>query len=200
VLWVDCENSPRQGRRHFRKLERAADLKGRRVPDGGMRLLHRPEGIDLTRDEDVAWFLERVHAHKPELLYIGPLYRLHATDANDEIAARKVTQVLDRARAKADCALIIEAHSPHGDSGGNARPVRPIGSSLFRRWPEFGYGISPATDEVPCKEVVVRAWRGARDERHWPKNLHWGELETDFPWVSPGDEEWTPTSALKGVQ
>lgn len=197
VLWVDCENSPRQGRRHFRKLERAAALRGRRVPDGGMRLLHRPEGIDLTRDEDVAWFLERVHAHQPELLYIGPLYRLHATDANDEIAARKVTQVLDRARAKADCALIIEAHSPHGDSASGVRPIRPIGSSLFRRWPEFGYGISPATDEVPCKEVVVRAWRGARDERHWPRNLHWGELDTDFPWVSPAAEAWTPSSAVR---
>jgi 5S rRNA maturation endonuclease (ribonuclease M5) len=185
VLWIDCENSPRQGRRHFRKLERAAVAKGRRVPDGGMRLIHRPEGIDLTRDEDVAWFMERIHAHRPELLYIGPLYRLHATDINDETAARKVTAVLDMARVKADCALIIEGHSPHGDSSGGHRPVRPIGSSLFRRWPEFGYGISPANEDSPCKEVVVRAWRGARDERHWPRFLVWGEKDGQWPWVDP---------------
>jgi len=184
VLWIDCENSARQGRRHFRKLERTAVAKGRRVPDGGMRLIHRPEGIDLTRDEDVAWLLERVHAHKPDLLYIGPLYRLHATDVNDETAARKVCAVLDVARVKSDCALIIEGHSPHGDSGG-MRPVRPIGSSLFRRWPEFGYGISPATDDNPCKEVAVRAWRGARDERHWPQFLIWGDREGEWPWVDP---------------
>ena len=49
VLWIDCENSERQGRRHFRKLERVTVAKGRRVPDGGMRLIHRPEGIDLTQ-------------------------------------------------------------------------------------------------------------------------------------------------------
>jgi len=184
VLFIDCENSERQGRRHFRRLERVTAGKGRRVPDGGMRLIHRPLGIDLTRDEDVAWLIERVHAHQPDLLYIGPLYRLHATDMNDEIAARKLTHALDEARIKANCALIVEAHSPHGDSGGT-RPVRPIGSSLFRRWPEFGYGISPAKDGDPCTEVIVRAWRGARDERHWPKFLVWGELPTDWPWVDP---------------
>lgn len=186
VLWIDCENSERQGRRHFRKLERTARLKGRPVPEGGMRLIHRPAGIDLTRPDDEAWLLERVHAHKPDLLYIGPLYRLHATDVNDETAARKVCAVLDQARVKSDCALIIEGHSPHGDSNG-VRPVRPIGSSLFRRWPEFGYGISPARDENPCREVAVRAWRGARDERHWPKFLTWGESESDWPWVAVED-------------
>lgn len=192
VLWVDCENSARQGRRHFRKLERIAVAKGHRVPDGGMRLIHRPEGIDLTRDEDAAWFLERVHAHKPDLLYVGPLYRLHATDISDEIAARRVTQILDQARVKADCALIVEGHSPHGESHG-ARPVRPIGSSLFRRWPEFGYGISPAKDDDPCTEVVVRSWRGARDERHWPKFLMWGDRDDDWPWVNPDARNALPT-------
>jgi hypothetical protein len=184
VLWIDCENSERQGRRHFRRLRRVIIAKGCPVPKGGMRLIHRPEGIDLTRDEDVAWLMERVHAYKPELLYIGPLYRLHATDINDETAARKVTAVLDLARARADCALIIEGHSPHG-GGGESRPVRPIGSSLFRRWPEFGYGISPATDDNPCKEVVIRPWRGARDERHWPRSLIWSEKDDEWPWVDP---------------
>jgi replicative DNA helicase len=54
---------------------------------------------------------------------------------------------------------------------------------LFRRWPEFGYGISPAMDSDPCTEVRVRAWRGARDERHWPKFLRWGTEPQEWPWV-----------------
>lgn len=190
VLWIDCENSERQGRRHFRRLERATAAMGRRVPDGGMRLIHRPLGIDLTTDEDRAWLIERVHAHKPDLLYIGPLYRLHATDMNDEIAARKLTKALDEARVRADCALIVEAHSPHSESSG-VRPVRPIGSSLFRRWPELGYGISPANNDDPCKEVVIRAWRGARDSRHWPRALRWGDEAHGFPWVDPMAETFS---------
>ena len=209
VLWIDCENSDRQGRRHFRKLERIAVLKGRRVPDGGMRLIHRPEGLDLMHDGDAAWLLERVTAHKPDLLYIGPLYRLHDGDINDERVMRRIVSTLDQARAKADCALMVEHHVPHGD--GANRSVRPIGSSLLRRWPELGYGIAPAVDTDPCTEVRVLPWRGNRDERHWPKFLCWGAKQDDWPWVIPPDavaeaearakakDDWSPTDALGGT-
>ena len=199
VLWIDAENSERQGRRHFRKLERITTLKGRRVPEGGMRLIHRPEGLDLISDEGAAWLLERVTAHKPDLWYVGPLYRLHDGDINDEQVMRRIVSLLDQARVKSDCALMVEHHVPHGE--GANRPIRPIGSSLLRRWPELGYGIAPAMDADPCTEVCVRPWRGNRDERHWPKFLMWGELDTDWPWVVPPDsagESWTPSSALKG--
>ena len=202
VLWIDCENSDRQGRRHFRKLERVTAAKGHRVPDGGMRLIHRPEGLDLMGDEDVAWLLERVTAHKPDLLYIGPLYRLHDGDINEERVMRRIVKTLDQARVKVDCALMVEHHSPHGD--GANRSVRPIGSSLLRRWPELGYGLAPAVDSDPCTEVRVLPWRGNRDERHWPKFLCWGIKADDWPWIIPPDavaeaeaqKSWTPSKAI----
>jgi 5S rRNA maturation endonuclease (ribonuclease M5) len=204
VLWIDCENSARQGRRMFRKLERVTVAKGHRVPAGGMRLIHRPEGLDLMGDEDVAWLLERVTAHKPDLLYIGPLYRLHDGDINEERVMRRIVKTLDQARIKVDCALMVEHHSPHGD--GANRSVRPIGSSLLRRWPECGYGLAPAVDSDPCTEVRVLPWRGNRDERHWPKFLSWGTRDDDWPWVVPPDavaeaearaaESWSPSTAI----
>lgn len=210
VLWIDCENSDRQGRRQFRKLERITVMKGRRVPDGGMRLIHRPEGLDLLNDDDAAWLLERVTAHKPDLLYIGPLYRLHDGDLNEERVMRRVVSILDHARVKADCALMIEHHIPNGD--GTNRSVRPIGSSLLRRWPELGYGIAPAMEADPCTEVRVLPWRGNRDERHWPKFLCWGIRDDDWPWVIPPDavaeaeaaeaktkKPWDPSTALGGT-
>jgi hypothetical protein len=208
VLWIDCENSDRQGRRFFRKLERTTVMKGRRVPDGGMRLIHRPNGIDLMGDEDTAWLIERVTAHKPDLLYIGPLYKLHEGDLSEERVMRHVVKILDDARVKADCALMIEHHTPNGD--GANRSVRPIGSSLLRRWPELGYGIAPAMDGNPCTEVRVLPWRGSRDERHWPQFLCWGTRDDDWPWVVPPDSvaeaeakpkpkgPWTPSSAIGG--
>jgi 5S rRNA maturation endonuclease (ribonuclease M5) len=204
VLWIDCENSSRQGRRLFRKLERITVAKGHRVPAGGMRLIHRPEGLDLMGDEDVAWLLERVTAHKPDLLYIGPLYRLHDGDINEERVMRRIVKTLDQARIKVDCALMVEHHSPHGD--GANRSVRPIGSSLLRRWPECGYGLAPAVDSDPCTEVRVLPWRGNRDERHWPKFLSWGTRDDDWPWIVPPDavaeaearaaESWSPSNAI----
>lgn len=189
VLFIDCENPDRKSRRHFRGLERTARLKGVPVPPGAFRIIQRPEGVDLTRDEDAAWLLERVTAHKPDLLVIGPFYRLHAADTNDEKAARTVVSALDAARLKADCALITEAHAGHG--AGYERNLRPTGSSLLMRWPEFGYGIRPAPDAEPdehghCRHVRVQAWRGPREEREWPRELIWGTREFDWPWIPAG--------------
>lgn len=184
VLLIDCENSERQSRRKFRPLAAASIKHGHRVPDGGLRLIHRPAGIDLTRDEDAAWLLERVTAHQPDVLFIGPFYRLHATNLNDELACRKVVAVLDKARTSVDCALVIETHAGHAETGLNKRSVRPRGSSLLLGWPEFGFGLAPAEDPKPgrpCTDVVVKPWRGARDQRDWPARLTWGD-PAGWPW------------------
>lgn len=199
VLMIDCENSERVARRKFRPLGRASVDYGRRVADGALRLIHRPEGIDLGQDDDAAWLLERVTAHRPDLLIIGPFYRLHAGNLNEEPAARRVVSVLDAARTKVDCAVVIEAHAGHGEQGKN-RSVRPAGSSLLLRWPEFGYGIAPAKDPAagePCRDVIVKQWRGARDERHWPTHLTWGDSKS-WPWqVYVTEEERTATWQAK---
>lgn len=187
VLLIDCENSARQSRRKFRPLAAASIRAQRRVPDGALRIIHRSEGLDLTTDEDAAWLMERVTAHQPDVLFIGPFYRLHAQNMNDELPARKTVAVLDAARVKANCALVIEAHAGHGEQGRN-RSVRPTGSSLLLRWPEFGFGLAPAEGVAmgpghTCREVEVKAWRGPRDERKWPTQLVWGD-ENGWPWES----------------
>lgn len=185
VLIIDCENSERQNRRKFQPIADAATCHGRRVPEGQLRIIHRPDGIDLTRDEDTEWLTERVTAHKPDALFIGPFYRLHNANMNDELPARKVMALLDKLRAMHGCAVITEAHAGHGEHGKN-RSTRPAGSSLLLRWPEFGFGLSPATDETPCKGVNVGAWRGSRDaDREWPQGLVWGG-KNEMPWVYLG--------------
>ena len=187
VLFIDCENSERKTRKHFRALEKTARVKGRRVPDGNLRIICRPEGVDLLSADGAAWLLERVTAHKPDLLCIGPFYRLHHSDMNDEQAARLATVVLDQARVKADCALITEHHAPHGE--GPVRSVRPIGSSLLMRWPELGIGIRPAANAVRSESghhmtVDVVQWRGARDDDYrWPSQLTFGTHDQDWPWI-----------------
>jgi AAA domain len=185
VLMVDCENSERQSRRHWRRLATvAADMCGRRVPDGGLRLIHRPEGLDLSR-EDASWLVEQVANHKPDMLVIGPLYRLHVADVNEETAARTVVRALDAARLTVGCALVLEAHSPHGEIG-RARPLRPAGSSLFLRWPEFGFGLRPVgtVQEWEDNHVArVEQWRGPREERTLPKFVRWGDMDVQWPWV-----------------
>jgi hypothetical protein len=183
VLVIDCENSERQGRRKYRQIAAVTTKRQCEPARGMLRLIHKPEGIDLSRAEWAEWLMERVSAHKPDVLFIGPFYRLHGGDIKDEAAARSAVAVLDAARTAVDCAMIIEAHSGHGEAG-KARSVRPVGSSLLMRWPEFGFGIAPCKDPEPgqpCMDVEIRHWRGQRDVRNWPAYLTWGD-PGDWPW------------------
>lgn len=184
VLVIDCENLEKQNRRHYRSLRSIAKFQGHEVAPGMWRILHRPDGIDLTLRDDAEWLMERVTAHRPELLLIGPFYKLHNTNMNEEGAARQAITVLDKIRVAANCALIIEAHAGHGE-GANGRSVRPTGSSLLMRWPEFGIGITPCGTTAtggPNSTVELKHWRGQRDQRDWPKYLTHGDPHQEFPW------------------
>lgn len=184
VLYVDCENPERLSRRSFRRIDRVATAQGRPVGDM-LRIRHIPAGLDLSQEEDCTWLCELVAMYEPDLLTIGPFYRLHSSDTNDEKAARQVVSALDSARLRCGCALITEHHPGHGDPGN--RSLRPTGSSLLMRWPEMGYGIRPcgeADEGGHFREVSLLPWRPPRDERHWPRKLVWG-TDADWPWVEP---------------
>lgn len=183
VLILDCENSARQSRRHYQRLIDIAEHTGTPVKRGQLHIDLRPEGVDLTRGDGRAWLMRRVEAVMPDLLIVGPIYRLHTGDPNSEEHARKITVVLDEARATASCALSMEAHSPQGGPMG-PRALRPTGSSLWLRWPEFGLGLRPVEDERSAADDRARRvlpWRGARDERAWPQFIRQGD-SGNWPW------------------
>lgn len=196
VLYVDCENGTTRLRRVLRPL---AGQAGRHGSDPGlmMNIEAIPQGLDLTRPEDEIWLVRRVAALQPDLLLIGPVYRLHAKNPNDEEPARKVTQVLDRCRAAAHCAVAVEAHAGHASNGDRQRPIRPTGSSLWLRWPEYGYGLRAGDHYDPADRAVdLVPWRGDREERAWPKALRSGGV---FPWsedVTSGNSGWSPSGVL----
>ena len=191
VLYVDCENPPKLLRRHLRPLRTVA-LQNGTDPAEQMFLEAIPAGLNLTKPEDELWLVRLVSLLQPALLVIGPIYRLHEANPNEEEPARKVTAVLDRCRAAANCAVITEAHAGHG-YGGEKRPIRPTGTSLWLRWPEFGYGMRATEDYDPHNRVVdFVPWRGDRDERDWPTQLEMGGA---WPWRAV-TQTWTPTSAL----
>jgi 5S rRNA maturation endonuclease (ribonuclease M5) len=184
VLFLDCENRVRRSRRKFRELVALCEVMRFPLQPGMFRIVHRPAGIDVTRSEDADFVLERVTAYKPDLLVIGPLYKLHAIDANEETSARAITHVLDLALGISDSALLVEAHAPHGEV------LRPAGSGLFMRWPDFGYGMRKL-DPQKKRRVSIEAWRGPRDDYEWPQELIWGTPGRDFPWVEPTAETRT---------
>jgi hypothetical protein len=172
VLLVDLENGRNHVRRELRKLRAGA---GRRYA-GGLVPLVRSEGLDLLQDDDVRWLTEAVVANRPDLLVIGPLYKMASGKPTDEEPARAVAAALDRLRIQYGFALMAEAHTPHATNGGS-RPTRPFGASLWLRWPEFGLHLSETGQ--------LTHWRGARDERSWPAALRRGG---EWLWTVESDQ------------
>lgn len=190
VLVVDAENSRNQTYRRYRRIARAVDTLRSHAPEmrwrDNLRLEFRPEGLDLL-GRDIGWTERIVAANQPDLLVIGPLYKLHHANINDEQAARDLLYFLDSIRTRYGCALITESHPGHAENARGERKMRPAGSSLFLRWPEFGYGLARAKHAVGEHPNVVDviAWRGSREERAWPKQLQHGNPDL-LPWL-PAD-------------
>lgn len=198
VLVVDCENSPAQSRRRFRWMIGQADAArhkhGLSPVDWSEQMFinMRPAGIDLLKGTDTAWLERAITETAPDLLVLGPLYKLHHANPNDETAARELVWVLDSLRERHGFALLTEAHAGNGTDTSGDRMMRPLGSSLFRRWPEFGFGLRRAKSDPggPRASVVdVVSWRGSREERSWPSKLQHSHL---LPWM-PADPDYFAT-------
>lgn len=170
VAIIDLENSPRMLTRRLGQLRAAAITAGAIIEPSRLRIHARPEGIDLTKRHDRRWLIDRCHANRTDLLIIGPAYRMSAGvsergDIGGEDQARTVTRALDEIRNECDVTLVMETHAPHG--GNYGRDLRPFGSSVWLRWPEFGIGLRKEDDS----RYLVEHWRGPRDKRTWPTAL-----------------------------
>jgi replicative DNA helicase len=188
VLLVDCENSADQSRRRFRDVAGRVNLLRRthRMPPAeftkNVFVEFRTEGINLMSATDVAWLERKVAAATPDVLILGPLYKLHTEDENSGLAARKIVDVIDNIRARHDCMIITEAHAGHAKNDQGERAMRPIGSSLFLRWPEFGFGIRTNKAQPGIESTAdFVSWRGMREERAFPEKLRRGHSSV-LPW------------------
>ena len=178
AMVIDCENSEGQVRRRLRGVVAFAKHYG----DGDPHLVNLlcSSRMDITRDRDLARIHYELDACQPEMVVIGPLYRLTNKAIQSDDEAAPVLAALDTIRDRG-CSLLIEAHAGHALGKHGQRELRPRGSSALLGWPEFGYGMrSVATgyaDLVP--------WRGDRDQRDWPGRVR--HDNTKIRWISTDD-------------
>lgn len=179
VLMIDLENDAERIRNGSDLVDAPLTLRRRR--DGGVWLWHRPGGIDLRKRADRST-LEAVLAHcRPQLVCLGPLYKAYTSKASEshELVAAEVQTVLDDLRTRFKFAVLLEHHAPQGESK-NVRDMRPYGSSLWLRWPEFGLALKRA--EKPEGALLVGRWRGDRVKADWPDRLDRAK-PPDLPWT-----------------
>ena len=179
VLIVDAENSDTQIRRKIGPLVTQARLQGNAIAEDKLWVEPKIGAMDLQQDKTVSWLLKRINLIKPDVLVIGPLYKLspRALQTDDDTAP--ILSALDLIRDQGVC-LLMEAHAGHALGAGGKRDYRPRGSASLMGWPEFGYGVRPAeiqAEDDKSRRVELVPWRGDRDERDWPE-----ELDSGGPW------------------
>lgn len=181
VLVVDAENSERQWRRATRDLADRATQRGRRDPSGNIGL-HCVPVMDLTTAADLGKVHRWMDEAKPDLLVLGPLYRMTSGGLEKEIDVKPVLRALDSLRER-DVAMLIEVHAGHAKSTSGERELRPRGSSSLLGWPEFGLGLRRDREIVNGRAhySLVR-WRGDRDARQWPRLVRGQQ----WPWEPAG--------------
>lgn len=182
---IDAENTDRQVKRKARPIAQWAERYGQ-APYERVVIDCRPR-MDITTDRSLAEIHQLLDATQPDMVVIGPLYRLvpRALQSDDEAAP--VLAALDTIRDRG-IALLIEAHAGHSIGEGGKRAMRPRGSSALLGWPEFGYGFVPDGDTV--SNLVP--WRGDRDERAWPDCLR---RDRHSPRWVPVDVNWRDVAA-----
>lgn len=187
VLYIDAENPLLTMQKTLTKLRQACTAHGHPVDPHRLWIRRRPEGLNLGDPAERLWLRREAETVGADLVCIGPAYKLYFGGAKEreEDLARQVTVALDHMRETVGCAVILEHHAPHQEQGTKVRNVRPIGSSLWLRWPEFGFGIRLAnTDDAYEQRLVdVVPWRGSRDERDFPRQLI--ASANRMPWVVP---------------
>lgn len=184
-LYINLENPTTLEKVAFRKLIKLTE--GRFNPSlFTMRLFEA--GMDLTSDADKAKLIALVEEHKPDVLFIGPSYKMCSIDPSDPTHAMTIIRVLDYIRVTYHCAVVVEQHCPHTtDDATKARTRRPNGTSTWLRWPEFGMFIGHLRD-APPNEYIQEHWRGARAQgRAWSEKLYKND-PSGWSWVEKASD------------
>lgn len=175
TLFVDLENPERIIRRTSRAIHGAA-MSMNYAMRSQSHLLMKPDGLNLLSVTDRLYLETQLDMIKPDLLVLGPLYKAFLDPGNktSESVAIEVVKYLDTIRVAFGCALWLEHHAPLGESM-TSRNLRPFGSAVWSRWPEFGLSLQPDATSVGEYVYDVRHFRGERDERRWPTKMKRGK-------------------------
>jgi hypothetical protein len=176
TLLVDLENPERIIRRTARRIVDAVKQNWPERETASAHLWIKPDGINVLNPADRSRLENIIEESRPQLLVLGPLYKAFVDPGgrSAEAVAIEVATYLDHLRANFGVALWLEHHAPLGNAL-SGRDLRPMGSSVWMRWPEFGYALAPDASAATL-EYQVKQWRGPRDMREWPERLRRGTV------------------------
>lgn len=178
VLIVDLENPVEILKRRMRKLYATAE----QFPgwsEDNIAFWVRPGGVDMTRPAQAYRLAEVIRQEQPDLLICGPLYKCLPGGEISEHHHTTLLRFFDVMRERYDCAIWLETHAPMQSANGE-RAMRPLGSGVYSRWPEFGISLMKETKGG----LALKRFRGDREEgRTWPDKLTRNTMY-GWPWAA----------------
>jgi hypothetical protein len=133
--------------------------------------------LNLRTGRDRATLHRVIEAVHPDLVCLGPLYKLFQAGSNErsERAAEDLADVFDDVIDRYGLSLLLEHHAPKAPAG-SKRDLDPFGSQRWLAWPDIGIKLVPV-DEGNTLEV--RRFRGDRYRLSWPDTITRGK---SWPW------------------
>jgi hypothetical protein len=185
-LVVDAENTENQWTRETARMTGLAEAFGNSSARANV-MVAAGVRIDLSRADDLNQIHRLIDRHRPDVLYLGPLYKFVAGAINNDDDAAPLITALDGFRERG-ITLLIEAHAGHAVYNG-VRDLRPRGSSALLGWPEFGIGLQPIDpDAEDPQQYRLARWRRDREgHRNFPWQVRRGG-DGELPWV-PDDRK-----------
>lgn len=169
-LIIDAENKASQIRRQTRPLLDWLHRNGADSPmDRVMVEALAPRRINLLNDRDLGAIHQLLDAWQPQIVVIGPVYKMSPRALQTDDEAHPFLAALDTITERG-CALVVEAHAGHSkeqQGKSSARELRPRGSSALIGWPEFGLGLRAIGHGL----ADLEPWRGHREARDWPVRM-----------------------------
>lgn len=191
TLTIDVENPLEVVEHQFAIIKKVTGID---TSDGRAMIWAREEGLNLRKRPDQALFEAVIMRAKPDLVTLGPLYKLGLREGDDwDEAAGELQQFLDKMRVRHNFALLLEHHPPGANSSDGKRQIRPFGSSAWLRWPEFGIRFVASEVNAERQPTILKVdhWRPPRlNGALWPEKLR--RSERGAPWVG----EW-PNGTFK---
>jgi hypothetical protein len=183
VFVVDVENDDIQAKENMLKVWPFVKA----ATPGAKPQIHfsRSQNVDLTKPAQRNALIREICSHKPDLVYMGSVYQLAPSPDHDEVFF-SIRNTVDAIRDEIGAAFIVEHHAGHDKDGNGVRDSRPYGSSMWRRWPNFGIGLVPMVQVEGVSQL--QRWRGDRSRgRAIPMAVK--ESQT-FPWAPIHKDEW----------
>ena len=188
TLVVDLENPAQAIVDTSLELEyRMHNQLGADYDEDRFRIWRRPGGINIRRLADRAALQREIAYHRPELVCIGPIYKMYQRKGGEsyEDSADEAMSVLDDLRTRYGFALFMEHHAAKGKQG-EGRDLTPMGSQRWMAWPEIG--ISLYRDKNDPTTFDVKRFRGDRlSGINWPDRISRNKMFLiDGIWYSDG--------------